>query len=142
MPTGSCPAPLNIAVIDLGCVPIQPPVVKATGVCSVCPVVPWDEPTPEGSHCAVTQYSQDITLMGNDVGTCHVEVSFGSGTTSSIDVKFVSMWRPFGSDPHGCGQAFTAVTKSGSLCYPGTCTFSLPELACDSGKDGGADDGG
>jgi hypothetical protein len=111
-----------IAVIPSGC---ETPVVKTTGPCSVCPVVLANGEIPEGPHCE----SQHITLIANGTGTCHVEVTFGSGATSSVDVDFISQWLACGSDPHGCGQLFVATNQ-----------VSVPEPTCDAGLDGEASD--
>jgi hypothetical protein len=73
----------------------------------------------------VANNSQDITLTSNGAGTCHVELTFGSGATSSVDVDFTSQWRSCGADPHGCGQAFVAADT----------TVSVPEPMCDAGLD-------
>jgi hypothetical protein len=107
----SCPPPYDLALVNLGCVPSVPPVVKTTGPCTVSSGV----------------NAQDVYLQGNDAGTCHVEITFGSGVTSSVDVDFMSFWRPLGSDPRGCGQEFAAVTESGSP------QVSVPEPVCDAG---------
>ena len=86
----SCPAPVSSATIELGCVPTEPPVVKTTGPCSVCPQALPNGMIPEGSGCSVPDNVAYIVLLANGAGTCHVEVTFGSGTTSSVDVDFVS----------------------------------------------------
>jgi hypothetical protein len=119
----SCPSPPNEAVIHLGCVPVQPPVVKTTGPCMVCPVVLANGSIPEGASCAVGQNSQDITLAASGAGTCHVELTFGSGATSSVDLDFMSQWIGCGSDPHGCGEGFVAPDQS------------VPDPTCDAGQD-------
>ncbi len=111
----NCPAPVHFAVIHLGCVPMEPPVVKTTGPCSVC--VP--------SQCGPTDNSQNINLTSDSAGTCHVELIFGSGATSSVDLDFMSQWLGCGSDPHGCGQAIVAATT----------TVPVPEPTCDAGLD-------
>jgi hypothetical protein len=49
----SCPHPPNTAVIHFGCVSIEPPAVKTTGPCSVCPIVLANGSIPDGSSCAV-----------------------------------------------------------------------------------------
>jgi hypothetical protein len=74
--------------------------------------------------------------QNNDAGTCYVELTFGSGGTSSIDIKVISRWVAFESDPHGCGQAFIPLTESGSDCVPSACQFSLPDRTCDAGAGG------
>jgi len=124
----NCAPPGNTAVIHLGCVPIEPPVVKTTGPCAVCPGVLANGSIPDGITCgAVAGPSQNITLIANGAGTCHVELTFGSGATSSVDLDFMSEWEPCGSDPHGCGEGFFAATT----------TVSVPETACDAGVDAG-----
>jgi hypothetical protein len=124
----SCPPPPNEAIIELGCVPVEPPVVKTMGPCSACPTVLANGSVPEGSNCAVLPNSNRILLTTNSAGICHVEVTFGNGATSSVDVDFVSEWRACGSDPKGCGQAFIPVTPDG-----GFDTLSLPDPTCDAG---------
>jgi hypothetical protein len=86
----SCPGTPSGATIELGCVPTEPPVVKTTGPCSVCPRALPNGMIPEGSGCAVPDNATYIILLANGAGTCHVEVTFGSGSTSSVDVDFVS----------------------------------------------------
>ena len=120
----SCPGPVHSAVIDLGCVPTEPPVVKTTGPCSVCPQANPNGSIPNGSDCAAAENSQYITLEANGAGTCHVELTFGSGAKSSVDLDFVSQWAACGSDPHGCGQGFVATNYA-----------SVPESACDAGLE-------
>jgi hypothetical protein len=121
----SCPPPPDFAYIDLGCVPVEQPVAKTTGPCSVCPNPLANGSAPDGSHCETAGPSQRITLVANDAGTCHVELTFGGGATSSVDVDFTSVWTPCGSDPHGCGQGFVA----------GTNPVSVPDPMCDAGLD-------
>ena len=149
----SCPPPPTSAVVHLGCLPVEPPVVKTTGPCSVCPVTLANGSIPEGSHCAVPDYSQDITLEANGAGTCHVELTFGSGATSSVDLNFTSEWIACGSDPHGCGEGFVATNadgcepwqvceeySDGSVCSAIGCQASVPEPVCDGGLDAEASD--
>ena len=131
-----CPPPPNEAVIHLGCLPVEPPVVKTTGLCSVCPVVLANGSIPEGAHCAVGHYSQDITLTANGAGTCHVELTFGSVATSSVDLDFMSVWRACGSDPHGCGEGFVAANADGTHFIQ----VSVPGPICDAGLDAEASD--
>jgi hypothetical protein len=73
------------------------------------------------------------TLQSKNAGICHVELTYESGAESLVDVKFISRWRPLGSDPHGCGQEFVAVNEAGSVCLPSACAFSIPEQMCDTG---------
>jgi hypothetical protein len=120
---GQCPAPANTAFIGVGCVPNEPPAVQTTGVCTINSAEPWS--------------GEYLALQGDGAGTCHVVVTFASGAKSSIDVKFVSMWRALGDDPHGCGQAFFPVDESGRICSPSGCKFSLPDPECD---DAGTED--
>ena len=115
------------------CLPIDPPLLKMMGPCSVCPVVLADGSIPEGAQCAVSHFSQDITLAVTGAGTCHVELIFRSGATSSVDLDFTSQWIACGSDPHGCGEAFVAASaKSGPV------TLSVPESLCGAALDAGA----
>lgn len=137
----SCPKPPNIAVIHLGCASIEPPAVKTTGPCTVCPIVLANGSIPEGASCAVFgDNSQKITLTANDTGTCHVELTFGSGATSSVDLDFTSVWTGCGSDPHGCGEGFVAAIADGSPCTSNGCQVSVPEPMCDAGLDAEASD--
>ena len=134
-PGGSCAPPPDLALINLGCVPIVPPVVTTSGPCSVCPIALANGSIPDGSHCAVGHNSENIWLIGTDAGTCHVELTFGSGATSSVDVDFASEWRALGFDPHGCGQAVVPVTADGGPCPPTGCQVSVPGAWCDAGLD-------
>jgi hypothetical protein len=122
----SCPSPPQGATINLGCVPVEPPVVKTTGPCSVCPTALANGQIPEGSGCAVPANVNYIVLLANGAGTCHVELTFASGATSSRDVDFMSEWEACGSDPHGCGEGFVAVTADGSP----DIQVSVPEPIC------------
>jgi hypothetical protein len=131
-----CFRPPNVAAIHLGCLPIEPPVVKTTGPCSVCPVVLANGSIPDGAHCAVSHYSQDIELAANGAGTCHVELTFGSGATSSVDLDFISQWAACGSDPHGCGEGFVAANADGSAYIQ----VAVPEPICDAGLGADASD--
>jgi hypothetical protein len=83
---------------------------------------------------------QYVFLQSNGAGICRVELTFASGAKSTIDLKFMSKWYPFGSDPHGCGQGFVALDDSGSICLPSACTFPLPERMCDGGTENDAGD--
>jgi hypothetical protein len=130
----SCPAPANGATIDFSCLPTAPPVVKTTGPCSVCPPVPPNTPIP---GCAVPENSQYAVVTANGAGLCHVELTFGNGATSSVDLDFTSHWTGCGSDPHGCGEGFIAVTADGG--FPDI-QVSLPGSLCDAGHDGEASD--
>jgi hypothetical protein len=130
----SCPPPPNSAVIQLGCLPTEPPVVKTTGPCSVCPVVGADGAIPQGAGCAVLANSQSIVVMAEGAGTCHVDLTFGNGATSSVDLDFASEWAACGADPHGCGEGFLATGADGSP----DIQVSVPEAVCDAGLDAGA----
>jgi len=83
----SCPATPASAAIELGCVPTEPPVVKTTGPCSVCPAVPPNTPI---HGCAVPENSSYIIVIASGAGTCHVDLTFANGAASSVDVDFVS----------------------------------------------------
>jgi hypothetical protein len=128
----SCPAPPTSAAIELGCAPTEPPVVKTTGPCSVCPHALPNGMIPEGSGCAVPDNATYIILLANGAGTCHVEVTFGSGTTSSVDVDFVSEQRPACC---GGGEGFLPVTADGSYYNP-----TVRDPACDAGQDAAPSD--
>ena len=104
----SCPAVGNSVQIHLECVPIQPPVVKTTGPCSF-----------------FVQESQEIILGATATGTCHVELTFGSGATSSVDLDITSM-----RIVRCCGE---------SDVFVGSSQVSVPESACDAGVDAGLD---
>jgi hypothetical protein len=74
--------------------------------------------------------SQEITVAANGAGTCHVELTFATGATSSVDVNFISV-------PQGCGNvAFFPVGADGGPCYE--CNqVSLAGPMCDAGVDAG-----
>jgi hypothetical protein len=118
---GHCPPPSDILAIDLGCGSSESPAVKTTGPCTL------------NSADPISANKQTVYLQANDGGTCHVEVTFESGATSSVDVNIISRWRPVGSDPHACGQEFIAVDDAGSPCLPSACEFSIPGRMCDAG---------
>jgi hypothetical protein len=82
--------------------------------------------------CAVTfgQLRQYVYVQGNDVGTCHVALSFGSAATSSVDVDFKSEWQALGDDPHGCGP-FVVVSNLDARYQ-----LSIPDGFCDAGDAG------
>jgi hypothetical protein len=111
----NCPSPDRIALVNLGCVPVEPPVVNTTGPCT----------------SSAASIAEDILLTSNDAGTCHVQITFESGATSSVDVDFVSVAPPLS----GCDQGFVAVSMDGGLCVPNACELSLPEPICDAGLD-------
>ena len=114
---GACPPPLDWAGIRIACVPSELPTVKTTGPCTV--------------NSADEGPSTYVLLRGTDAGTCHVELTFANGATSSTDLKFMSRWRPLGSDPHGCGREFVPVDESGNFCVPHACLFPLPDRMCE-----------
>lgn len=132
----SCPSPPASATIQLGCVPSQPPVVTTTGPCSVCPAALPNGMIPPGSGCAVPQDASYVVVRAQGAGTCHVELTFGNGATSSVDVDFVSEWIACGSDPHGCGEGFLATGADGGPDNP----VSVPAPVCDAGVDAKASD--
>lgn len=76
--------------------------------------------------------SKFIVVLSHGAGVCHVEVSIGSGPTSSIDVRFESEWIACGSDPHGCGEGFVPVIPDG-----GNGRLSLPTPICNAMLDAG-----
>jgi hypothetical protein len=120
----SCPPPPQFAYINFECVSTEPPVVKTTGPCTVCPV----GQIPDGGHCAVADDSQQITLMASGAGTCHAELTFASGARSSVDIDFVSV-------PQGCGnEAFFPVGADGGPCAA-CASLSVPGPICDAGLD-------
>jgi hypothetical protein len=87
---------------------------------------------PEGSGCAVPDNASYIILLANGAGTCHVEVTFGSGTTSSVDVDFVSEQRPACC---GGGESFLPLTADGSYYNP-----TVRDPTCDAGQDAAPSD--
>ena len=126
----SCPPPDTSAyVVNIECVSAEPPTVRTTGPCEFCPV---GKPS-DGGHCAVFDDSQGITVSANGAGTCHVELTFATGTTSSVDVNLVSV-------PQACGNvAFVPVGADGGPCY--ACSqISLAGPMCDAGLDAPASD--
>lgn len=114
---GGCPPPGDLVAFMPGCDVSGTPVVKIVGPCSL------------GS----AQDPRIIELQAHAAGTCHVDFSYPDGATSSADVTIKSMWRPLGSDPHGCGQEFFAVDDTGVRCSPGACFLSVPDQSCDGG---------
>jgi hypothetical protein len=130
----SCPPPPNGAAIDFSCLPTEPPVAKTTGPCSVCPPAAPNTPI---SGCAVPEHSRYIIVIANGAGTCQVELTFGNGATSSVDLDFTSHWIACGSDPHGCGEGFIAVNADGGS---PNIQLSVPEPICDTGLDAESSD--
>jgi hypothetical protein len=108
-------------------------VVKTTGPCSVCPTALASGQIPEGSGCAVPPDTNYIVLLANGAGTCHAELTFGNGATSSVDVDFMSVWIGCGSDPHGCGQGFLATNADGNP----NIQVSVPGSLCNAARDAG-----
>lgn len=125
----SCPPPPVGASINFECVSADAPAVKTTGPCEFCPV----GNIPDGGHCAVFDISQEITVAANGPGTCHVELTFATGATTSVDVDFVS-------EPQGCGNVtFVPVGADGGPCYE--CRqVSLAGPMCDAGLEAQASD--
>jgi len=98
------------AFINLGCDPIVAPAVNTTGSCTGYP----------------DSVGGDVLLVGHDAGTCHVQIIFESGATSSVDVDFIVV-PPSGA----CDEGFVTVGPDGSVCgVPGACQVSLPEPLC------------
>jgi hypothetical protein len=128
----SCPSPAVSATIELGCTPAAPPVVKTTGPCSVCPQASANGMIPEGSGCAVPDNAAYVVLLASGAGICHAEVTFAGGTTSSVDVDFVSEQQPACC---GGGGGFIPVTADGGYDNP-----TLRDPACDAREDGGPSD--
>jgi len=120
----SCPPPATTAAIELGCVPAEPPVVKTTGPCSVCPAVP---PNTLIAGCGVPENSPYIIVAANGAGTCHVELTFANGAASSVDLDFVS--EPMAACCGG-GEGFLPVTADGSYYNP-----TVLDPTCDAGQD-------
>jgi hypothetical protein len=129
-----CPPPSSTAAIDLSCLPTEPPVVRTTGPCSVCPPVPPNTPI---SGCAVPENSQYVIVDANGAGTCHVELTFGNGAVSSVDLDFTAHWSACGSDPHGCGEGFIATAADGGV---PNIQLAVPEPNCGAGLDAGTSD--
>jgi hypothetical protein len=123
----SCPSPPNSVLIDLGCVSSEPPTVTTTGPCSVCPEENANGSIPTGSHCAVLGNVSYVIVVANGSGTCHVDLTYAGGATSSVDFDFTAEWFACGSDPHGCGQGFVTTDQA-----------SIPGPTCDGGLGSGA----
>jgi hypothetical protein len=127
-PSGDCkcPAAIGSVTIELGCASIPAPVVKTAGPCVVCPHALPNGMIPEGSDCAVPDNATYTILIGNGVGTCHAEITFANGATSSVDVDFMSQ-----SIAACCGgrQAFLPIIADGSD------NLSVPDPTCDAGQD-------
>ncbi len=119
-PAESCFPADNLETVDIGCAPAEPPVLKTTGPCTAT------VGTGQGAHV--------ITLASNDAGICHMDMTLGNGVTSSVDEDFVSIWRPLGSDPHGCGQALVPFAADGGPCSNG-CELPVPKPDCDAGRE-------
>lgn len=124
----SCPGPPREATIDLGCVRFESTSVKTTGPCTVCPSHLDTGSLPPGNYCEVLPGRTSIVLMASGAGKCHVDVTFEGGTTSSIDIDFMSEWIACGSDPHGCGEGFVPSRLDASVGL-----FSLRGPSCDAG---------
>lgn len=114
---GDCPPPGDLLAFTPGCDDSGMPVIKINGPCSL------------GS----AQDPRIVELQTHAAGTCHVDFTYPNGTTSAVDVTIISAWRPLGSDPHGCGQEFYAVTDKGARCSPGACLLPIPGQSCDAG---------
>jgi len=66
---------------------------------------------PDGA-CSVQQASGRLYVQSDVAGTCHVEVTFATGTVSTDIVMTTGSWLSCGSDPHGCGQAIVATPST------------------------------
>jgi hypothetical protein len=111
------PAGVGEATIELSCVPAAAPVVTTTG---------------DGDCTVGRPDPRTIYVVIHVPGTCHVELAFANGTTSSTDITMTSQsqWLPCGSDPHGCGQ--------GAVASPSLITLGAP--CGDSGVDAASSD--
>ena len=118
-----CPPPSDVAFVNLGCSFGVPPVVNTTGPCTVVM-----------GGGSMGGPADALILTSEDAGTCQVELTFGTGATTAFNVDFVSVSRPFGSDPTGCGYNFIAVNDAGSLCLPSACQLSI-QAPCETGLD-------
>jgi hypothetical protein len=115
-----CPGPSRELAINLGCRSSEQPLVKTTGPCAH-----RSGADPIGSGL--------VYLQASGAGMCHVELTFVSGATSSIDVNIVS--QPYlESDPDCGGLALVGVTDTGAACVPSACTFSLLDQTCDGAQ--------
>lgn len=114
----SCPAPDDFAYVNLGCSLAVPPVVKTTGPCSG-----MMGGGSLGGPAGV------LLLTGNGAGTCQLEVTFGTGATTTLDVVFVSQPGPCGA------EEFVALDDAGSPCIPSACQLLTQATTCDAGLD-------
>jgi hypothetical protein len=104
----ACPAG-GATLIQLACGPMAAPVVNTTGACTAA------------------QGTDTVVVTNADAGACTVELTFGSGATSSVTIDAAYQWEPCGSDPHGCGQVLVVAPSNVSI-----------EVGCsDSGSDVG-----
>lgn len=119
---GHCPPPNNTALLHLGCIPSAAPTVKTTGPCGV-----------NNSYADPEMLRETILINSIDAGTCHIDVTLKSGTTTSVEVNFMANWRSLNGDPHGCGIQFVPVNDAGTSCFDAECLFLVPGVACDAG---------
>jgi hypothetical protein len=118
---GSCPPPVDVAWVDPGCSFAVPPTVKTTGPCTGSVGV-------TGVDLSEPSW---LVLTASAAGTCQVELTFETGTTTTFNVDFVSVPPPL----DGCNYAFIAVNDAGSQCVPSACVLSIPAPTCDAGLD-------
>jgi len=113
-----CPSGGDLVAISLGCRSSEQPLVKTTGPCA--------------HNKPVSDPKGYVYLRASDAGMCHVELTFVSGATSSIDVNIVSQ-SEVGSDPE-CAPYLVGVADTGAACVPSACTFSLLDQTCDGAQ--------
>lgn len=103
--------------------------VKTTGPCTAS--VP--------TFASAAMNAQNIMLTASGAGVCHVELTFGNGAASSVDVDFMAVAPPLPS----CDESFMAVTADGSPCN-GPCNglfaVSAHDPTCDAGLDAAPSD--
>ena len=122
--SGRCPLPIDYATLKLiGCVTSEPPAVKTTGPCTATLAGQTD------AHFVISD-PNEVAIEANGTGTCHVELTFGSGVTSAVDVHFTSISYG-GPGPQGCGEGFVA-DCAGAL---NECRVPVADSLCDAGPD-------
>jgi hypothetical protein len=110
----------GVTNIVLSCGTTESPAVRITGPCSVL-----------GPATA-----QSVAVTSNTAGTCHVELTFGTGFTYSTDVTFVS------STQTGCcpGTNVSPTQTTFTVNSPSTtCVDAVADAPSDAQADAGAD---
>ncbi len=115
----ACPCECFAVRTDFACSPSVLPVVALSGPCEV------GEPY-------AAQFGNVPTIAGTGTGVCHATLSLGDGGTFATDITFTAQWYACGSDPHGCGEDFEAVTDTWPIdnaCADAGAADALPDMA-------------